>query len=72
MPWHPEPMKDVVSCEKLRGAASGHRSVDIRMEQSGMSHVMSSHAEHIGMGREPPELKHLSRERKRNQPRFRK
>ena len=25
----------------------------------------------IGVGREPPELKHLSRARKRNQPRFR-
>ena len=22
MPWHQEPMKDVVSCEKLRGVAS--------------------------------------------------
>ena len=22
MPWHQEPMKDVTSCEKLRGAAN--------------------------------------------------
>ena len=22
MPWHQEPMKDVISCEKLRGAAN--------------------------------------------------
>ena len=24
MPWHQEPMKDVTSCEKLRGAANEH------------------------------------------------
>ena len=24
MPWHWEPMKDVVSCDKLRGAVSRH------------------------------------------------
>ena len=24
MPWHMEPMKDVASCEKPRGAASRH------------------------------------------------
>ena len=23
MPWHQEPKKDVISCEKLRGAANG-------------------------------------------------
>ena len=31
MPWHQEPMKDVISCEKLRGAANELRSGDIRM-----------------------------------------
>ena len=31
MPWHQEPMKDVISCEKLRGAANKLRSGDIRM-----------------------------------------
>ena len=31
MPWHQEPKKDVISCEKLRGAANKHRSADIRM-----------------------------------------
>ena len=31
MPWHQEPKKDVTSCEKLRGAAHTHGSVDIRM-----------------------------------------
>ena len=24
MPWHQEPMKDVISCEKLWGAANKH------------------------------------------------
>ena len=24
MPWHWEPMKDVISCDKLRGAANKH------------------------------------------------
>ena len=31
MPWHQEPTKDVISCEKLRGGANIHRSADIRM-----------------------------------------
>ena len=31
MPWHWEPMKDVISCEKLRGGANIHWSGDIRM-----------------------------------------
>ena len=35
MPRHQAPKKDVASCEKLRGAASRHRSVDIRMGKPG-------------------------------------
>ena len=31
MPWHQEPTKDVISCEKLRGEANILRSADIRM-----------------------------------------
>ena len=31
MPWHQEPMKDVISCDKLRGAANEHWSGDFRM-----------------------------------------
>ena len=31
MPWHQEPMKDVISCDKLRGAANKLRSADFRM-----------------------------------------
>ena len=45
--------------------------MDFRMEQSGWSHVQSPCTESIGVRGEPPELKHLSRARKRNQPRFR-
>ena len=71
MPWHWEPKKDAANCDKLWGAVSRHRSIDIRMEQSGRSHVRSLYTESIGIEGEPPELKHLSRARKRNQPRFR-
>ena len=31
MPWHQEPMKDVISCDKLRGGANILRSGDFRM-----------------------------------------
>ena len=31
MPWHQEPKKDVISCDKLRGAANKLRSGDFRM-----------------------------------------
>jgi hypothetical protein len=31
MPWHQAAMKDAAGCEKPRGAASEHRSVDFRM-----------------------------------------
>ena len=31
MPWRQEAMKDVVSCDKPRGAANERRSVDFRM-----------------------------------------
>ena len=36
-----------------------------------MEQYPSTMTEYIGHGGEPPELKHLSRARKRNQPRFR-
>ena len=68
MPWHQEPMKDVISCEKLRGAANEPRSGDIRMGKPTARYPILNQ---IGIGREPPELKHLSRARKRHQQRFR-
>ncbi len=44
-------MKDVISCDKLRGAANKQRSVDFRMGQPGW--MKSSHllAEYIGLER---------------------
>ena len=35
MPWHQEPKKDVISCEKLRGGANIHWSAGIRMGKPG-------------------------------------
>ena len=69
MPWHQEPMKDAISCDKLRGAANELRSGDFRM---GKPTVRYSILNQIGIEGEPSELKHLSRTRKRHQPRFRK
>jgi hypothetical protein len=49
MPRHQEAMKDVETCEKLRGAGLERRSVDIRMGKPGGRHGPPSHAEYIGM-----------------------
>ena len=68
MPWHQEPMKDVISCDKLRGAANEQWSGDFRMGKPTARYPILNQ---IGIGGEPPELKHLSRARKRHQPRFR-
>ena len=50
MPWRREAMKDVASCDKPRGAASRHRSEDVRMGEPGRSNVRSSLTEFIGQG----------------------
>ena len=71
MPWHQEPMKDVISCDKLRGAANELRSGDFRMGKPGRAILCQRALNQIGVRGEPPELKHLSRARKRHQPRFR-
>ena len=39
MPWRQKAMKDVVSCDKLRGAANKLRSGDFRMGKPDWSHV---------------------------------
>ena len=62
MPRYEPAMKDVASCEKLRGAASKHRSGDVRMGKPGRGYALSSRK-----GSQPGELKHLSTRRKRNQ-----
>ena len=59
------PKKDVTSCEKLRGVANRHRSVDIRMRELTISNVMVSYNESIVIRRERGELKHLITHRKR-------
>ena len=66
MPWHWEPMKDVISCEKLRGAANERRSGDIRMGKPSTAIPWKPYMNQIVCGGEPPELKHLSRARKRH------
>ena len=67
MTWHQEPKKDVTSCEKLRLGANIHRPADIRMGKPTARYPVLNQ---IGVGREPPELKHLSRRRKRKKHRF--
>ena len=71
MTWHQEPKKDVTSCDKLRGGANNRRSGDFRMGKPGRAILCQRALNQIGVRGEPPELKHLSRARKRNQPRFR-
>ena len=51
MPWRQEPMKDGVSTDMPRGAASRHRSVDFRMGQPTIRNGMVSIPESIGYGR---------------------
>ena len=71
MPWHQEPKKVVISCDKPRGAA--HKRY-IRGSLNGATrhgNTVSAISKYIAYGGEAPELKHLSRARKRNQQRFR-
>ena len=69
MPWQLKAMKDVVACDKPRGAGKqalirGFPNGETRRRKA------SFHAEFIGVESEPGELKYLSTRRKRNQPRF--
>ena len=57
-------MKDVVSCDKLRGAAHKHY---IRRFPNGTTQHTEGVLSCRKAGSQPPELKHLSRERKRKQ-----
>ena len=59
----------------LRKATGSRKQTLIRGYPNGetrQSNTLSTYTESIGICGEPPELKHLSRARKRNQPRFRK
>ena len=71
MPWHQEPMKDVTSCDKPRGAANKHYIRGFPNVGTPMVKNHGTYTEYIGIRGEPRELKHLSTVRKRNQPRFR-
>ena len=71
MPWHQEPKKDVISCEKLWGGANIryiHRypNEETQLEEKS-SYLYVSKVAYKG---ERPELKHLSRGRKRKKTRF--
>ena len=59
MPWRWEPKKDVVSCEKPRGAANRLRSGDVRMGKPAAGNAAACASEYIGCARERGELKHL-------------
>ena len=48
MPWHGQAMKDVISCDKPRGAANKLSSVDFRMGQPGILRGCHPWAEYIG------------------------
>ena len=52
MPWHQEPKKDVISCEKLRRAANRPRPADVRMGKPTRSKELVSYDEYIVMRRE--------------------
>ena len=43
MPWHQEPKKDAISCDKPRGAANKHY---IRGFPNGETHVVKNHVSH--------------------------
>ena len=67
MPWHQEAMKEAEGCHKLRGAVN---QAMIRRSPNGETHYgkpVVFISEFIGYESERPELKHLSRARKRKQ-----
>ena len=73
MPWRQEAKKDVVSCDKLRGAASRRRYADVRMGKPAPGHAGAALAEFIGEKRPTGgiETSQYPEEKKSNQ-RFRK
>ncbi len=62
MPRLSEAMKDVISCDKLRGGANNHY---IRGFPNGETHLVEDQVSR--KGGKPGELKHLSNRRKRKQ-----
>lgn len=67
MPWYQKAMKEAEGCHKLRGAVN---QALIRRFPNGETHLRKPKvfiSEYIGYEGERPELKHLSRVRKRKQ-----
>ena len=62
MPWLSEAMKDVISCDKLRGGANNHYIRRFPNETTQQFEELLSI-----YGGQPGELKHLSNRRKRKQ-----
>ncbi len=60
-------MKDVISCDKPRGAANRLKSGDFRMGKPSRGNALLSAAEYIGGRGELGEVKHLSTLRNRKQ-----
>ncbi len=54
MPWYQEAKKDAASGETPRGAASEHRSVDIRMGEPSRGEPLLSLPEYIGQEKPDP------------------
>ncbi len=52
MPWRQEAMKDVVSCDKPRGAAKRALIRGCPNGETRQGHAWSSHAEYIGVWRQ--------------------
>jgi hypothetical protein len=64
MPWLSEAMKDVTSCDKLRGGANIHY---IRGFPNGATRHVEDMTPYCKVWSKPGELKHLSTRRKRKQ-----
>ena len=67
MPWHQKAMKEAEDCHKLRGVVN---QALIRRYPNGETYLRRPEifiSEYIGYESERPELKHLSRARKRKQ-----
>jgi hypothetical protein len=65
MPWHQESMKEVEDCLKFRRAVNQALTRKFPNGETHRDGVSVPLSEYIGQGGQRPELKHLSRVRKR-------
>ena len=71
MPWHQEPKKDVISCEKLWGGANIQYIHRYPNEETLVRKKLTNpYMSKVVYGGERGELKHLSTHRKRKKTRF--